>query len=156
MPSAAELLQEACESGISNLSEEQLLVAIAELLANRPISGTAFSITAAASDETTALTAGTGKVTFRMPAAVTLSEVRASLTTGSSSGSVVVDIDKAGVSILSTKITIEANETTSLDAATQPVISDIITADDARITVDIDSAGTNAAGLKVTLIGTYT
>ena len=40
----------------------------------------------AASDETTALTTGTAKVTFRMPAAVTLSEVRASLTTANTSG----------------------------------------------------------------------
>lgn len=38
----------------------------------------------ACSDETTALTTGTGKVTFRTPYAFTVSEVRATLTTAGS------------------------------------------------------------------------
>ena len=47
----------------------------------------------AASDESTALTTGTGKVTFRMPYAMTLTGVRCSLTTAQASGSIVtVDI----------------------------------------------------------------
>jgi hypothetical protein len=42
---------------------------------------TPFELVVAASDETTALATGTAKITFRMPRAVTLTAVRASLTT---------------------------------------------------------------------------
>jgi len=111
------------------------------------------SIGIACSDETTALEAGTAKATFRMPYALTLTDVRATLTTASSSGAVVVDVNEGGATILSTKITIDATEKTSETAATPPVISDGSIADDAEITIDIDTAGTSAAGLKVWLIG---
>ncbi len=107
----------------------------------------------AVGDETTAITTGTSKITFRMPYAFTLLEVRASLNTVSSSGIPTVDINEGGVSILSTKLTIDANEKTSLTAATAAVISDSALADDAEITIDIDVAGTGAKGLKVVLIG---
>jgi hypothetical protein len=109
----------------------------------------------AVSDETTAITAGTGKVTFRMPWAMTVTAVRASLTTASTSaGPVTVDINESGVSILSTKLTIDDTEKTSTTAATAAVISDTALADDAEITIDIDTAGTGAKGLKVYIIGT--
>jgi len=114
-----------------------------------------FRFTVAVSDETTTITTGTAKITFRMPAAVTLSDVRASLTTVSSSGLPTVDINEGGATILSTKITIDVSEFTSVDAAAPPVISDANIADDAEMTIDIDVAGTGAAGLKVTFIGTY-
>lgn len=113
-------------------------------------------IAVACSDEATALTAGTGKVTFRMPYAMTLTAVRASLTTAQTSGSVfTVDVNEAGTSILSTKLTIDNTEKTSTTAAAAPVISDTALADDAEITVDIDQIGDGTAkGLKVYLIGT--
>jgi hypothetical protein len=109
----------------------------------------------AASDESTALTAGTAKVTFRMPYAFTLTAVRASLTTAQASGSILtVDINEAGASILSTKLTIDNTEDTSVTAATAAVISDASLADNAKITIDIDQVGDGTAkGLKVTLIG---
>lgn len=109
----------------------------------------------ACSDESTALTTGTAKVTFRMPHAMTLTGVRASLTTAQSSGSTfTVDINESGASILSTKITIDNTEKTSTTAATPPVISDSALADDAEITIDIDQVGNGTAtGLKVWLIG---
>jgi hypothetical protein len=109
----------------------------------------------ACSDETTALTTGTGKLTFRMPYAMTLTAVRATLTTAQGSGSVLtIDINEAGASILSTKLTIDNTEKTSTTAATPAVISDASLADDAEITVDIDQVGTSgAAGLKIWLIG---
>lgn len=118
--------------------------------------GQAFVLTVAASDENTALTAGTAKVTFRVPA-VTLSEVRASLTTAQASGSTfTVDINEAGTSILSTKLTLDNTEKTSVTAATPAVISDVNLADDAEITIDIDTVGDGTAtGLKVTLLGVY-
>ena len=110
----------------------------------------------AVSDETTAITTGAAKVTFRMPFAMTVTSVRANVNTVSSSGPVTVDINEgagAGTSILSTKITIDQSEFTSLDAVA-PVISDTALADDAQITIDIVAAGTGAKGLKVTIIGT--
>lgn len=113
------------------------------------------SIIVAASDETTALTTGTSKVTFRMPYAFTLSAVRASVGIAQASGSILtVDINEGGVSILSTKLTIDNTEKTSTTAATAAVISDSALADDAEITIDIDQVGDGTAkGLKVILIG---
>jgi hypothetical protein len=110
----------------------------------------------AASDETTALTAGTNKVTFRLPVAFTLTEVRASLTTAQASGSIfTVDINQSGSSVLGTKLTIDNTEKTSVTAATPATITTSALTDDAEITVDIDQIGNGTAtGLKITLIGT--
>lgn len=112
-------------------------------------------IPVACSDEATALTTGTAKVTFRMPFGFTLSAVRASLTTAQASGSIfTVDINEGGTSILSTKLTIDNTEKTSTTAATPVVISDGALANDAEITIDIDQIGDGTAkGLKVYLIG---
>lgn len=112
----------------------------------------------AASDETTDLTTGASKVIFRVPYAFTVTDVRASVSTAPTGSTIIVDINEAGVSILSTKLTIDVSEETSTTAATPPVISDASLADDARITVDIDQIGSGTAGkgLKVVLIGTKT
>jgi len=110
-------------------------------------------ITIAVGDETTAITTGTAKVTFRMPYAFTVTDLRASLNTVSSSGIPTIDINEAGVSIISTKLTIDANEKTSVTAATPYVFSDTSLADDAEMTIDIDVAGTGAKGLKVIIYG---
>ena len=113
------------------------------------------SFVLACSDETTDLTTGT-KLTFRMPYAFTVSAVRASLTTVATGATLLtVDINEAGTTILSTKITIDASEYTSTTAATPPVISDTGLADDAQMTIDIDAIGntTTGKGLKVYIIG---
>lgn len=111
----------------------------------------------ALSDESTAITTGTAKLTIRWPYPnSTLTEVRAELNTASSSGTPTVDINEGGTSILSTKLTIDASEKTSATAASAAVISDANIADDAEVTFDIDTAGTGAKGLKVTMIGYYT
>jgi len=113
----------------------------------------------ACSDESTVLSTGTGKITFRMPHAMTLTAVRASLTVaGTTSGLTTIDINEGGNSILSTKLTIDLTEKTSTTSATPAVISDASLADDAEITIDIDaiSGGATEKGLKVTLIGTRT
>ncbi len=114
------------------------------------------SIVVAASDETTALTTGTSKITFRMPYAFIVSSVRASLTTAQTSGSIfTVDINEGGTTILSTKLTIDNTEKTSTTAAAAAVISDAALSDDAEITIDVDQIGDGTAkGLKVVLIGT--
>jgi hypothetical protein len=108
----------------------------------------------ACSDETTAITTGTGKLTFRAPFAVTVTGVRMSLTTVSSSGIPTIDINEAGTTILSTKLTIDASEKTSTTAATAAVISDSSISDDAEITIDFDVAGTGATGVKVIIYWT--
>lgn len=124
----------------------------AALLAVKPIE----QIVVALSDEATAITTGNAKVTMRMPYAFTLTAVRASLNTASSSGIPTIDINESGTTILSTKLTIDVSEKTSTTAAAPVVISDASLADDAEITFDIDVAGTGAKGLKVALIGRRT
>jgi hypothetical protein len=110
------------------------------------------SMTIALSDEATPITAGVSKLTFRAPFAMTLTKIpRSSLKTASTSGIPTVDINKDGSSILSTKLTIDANEKTSTTAVTPAVLSDTSIADDAELTFDIDVSGTGAIGLKVTI-----
>lgn len=111
---------------------------------------------AAAGDETTTITTGTTKMTFRMPRAFTVVAVRASLTTASSSGNPTFDINENGTSILGDKLSIDANEKTSVTATTPPTITDAVIADDSEITVDFDAVGTGAKGPKITLIGYWT
>lgn len=109
----------------------------------------------ALSDETTALTTGTGKATFRAPFAFTLTGVRASVTTAPVGDTIEVDINESGTTVLSTILSIDAGEKTSYTAATPAVISDTAIADDAELTFDIDQIGssTAGAGLKVMLLG---
>jgi hypothetical protein len=116
------------------------------------------SLIIACSDETTAITTGTAKVTFRMPYAFTVSAVRASVTTAPTGSTILIDINESGTTILSTKLMIDATEKTSTTAATPAVISDSSLADDAEITVDFDQVGStiSGAGVKVYLIGTRT
>ncbi len=105
------------------------------------------------SDEGTAISDTGTVLTFYMPYAYTVSEVRASLTTTSSSGTPTIDINEGGSTILSTKITIDPGDLISTDSATQPVLSDTALADKSKITIDIDVTGTDATGLKVYIIG---
>jgi len=108
----------------------------------------------AVTDEATPITTTGTKATFRLPSAMTLTEVRASLVGACATGTFTVDVNEGGVSVLSTTVTIDATETTSTTAATAAVISAADLADDAQITIDVDATGDNAAtGLKVWLIG---
>jgi hypothetical protein len=122
-----------------------------------PISITPVLIQAACSDEATPLTTGSGKLVFRAPYAFTLTDVRASVTTAPTGGTLLtVDVNEGGTTVLSTKLTFDAAEKTTTTAATQRVISDSAIADDAEISIDIDAVGSTiaGAGLKITLIGT--
>ena len=107
----------------------------------------------ACSDETSNLTAGTDKARFTMPYAGTLTAVKADVNTAPIGSTLVVDINEAGVSVLSTKLSIDAGETSSSTAATPAVISDSALANGAVIGIDIDQIGSTVAGagLKVTL-----
>lgn len=110
----------------------------------------------AVSDETTALTTGTAKITFRMLYGMTLTSVRANVNTASSSGDVTVDVKKNGTTIFSTTLTIDSGEKTSLTAAVPAALSTTALADDDEITIDIVGAGTGAKGLKVGFKGVRT
>ena len=66
-----------------------------------------------------------------------------------------MDINEAGTTILSTKLSIDAAENTSTTAASAAVISDTALANDAEISIDIDQIGSSTAGngLKVYIEG---
>lgn len=108
-------------------------------------------------DETTDLTTGTGKAWTRIPFAMTVTGVRASVNTAPAGSTIIVDINEGETptTILSTKLTIDAGEKTSTTAATPAVISDTALADDAAVSVDIDQIGSGTAGkgLRVWIIG---
>lgn len=105
-------------------------------------------------DETTTITAGTNKFAFRMPFAMTVTDLRASLTIASSSGTPTFDINESGASIMGTnKLSINASAKTSTSASTPYTPSDNSLADDAEIIIDIDVAGTGAKGPKIYIIG---
>lgn len=116
------------------------------------------SVTLPLGDQTTAISTGTNKRRWRSPFAWTVTAIRGALASAQASGNIVtLDVNNAGNSLLSTKLTLDNNETTSTTAATACVIDatydDI--ADDALIAIDIDQcdASTTAAGADVTLIG---
>lgn len=100
----------------------------------------------AMSDQTTTLTAGTGKAVMYLPAAATVNSVRA-YTATAPSGTLTIDINEAGTTLMSaTKLTIDASEKTSGTAATAAVLSDTSLAANAELTFDIDGT-TGGTGL---------
>lgn len=110
----------------------------------------------ACSDETSAITTGTAKATFRMPWAATLVAVKAGLTTAPTGANFVADINKNGTTVLSTKLSVDAGEKTSYTAATPAVISVSSFAIDDEVTFDFDQVGSTitGAGVKITLFFT--
>ena len=115
-------------------------------------------IAIAISDETTALTTGTAKATFRNVGKLYINDIRASLTTAGATSSITTfDINVNGSTILDTKLTIDLTEKTSKTAATPYVANTNIIADDSEITIDIDviSGGGTEAGAKIYLKGYY-
>lgn len=147
-------------SGSSTVRPDVGAIAITTYAPN-PISSTAtfsehFAVTVVCSDRTTALTTGTDVASWRSPFAFTLTSARSALKDASTSGLVTVDVKRNGTSIFTTKITVDANEETSVTAATPHVLtsSTIAVSDDDEFTFNIDGAGTAAKGLQTTLIGT--
>jgi hypothetical protein len=103
-------------------------------------------------DETTAITTGAAKVTFRMPFACSMVAIpEAELNTSSSSGNPAFDINKNGASIFSTTLTVDSGEEVSTTAATPAVLASSPTtfAKGDKVTIDIDAAGTGAKGAKI-------
>lgn len=118
-----------------------------------------FVVTILASDPNgAALTTGDGKAYWRVPSVcngMDLVAVAAHVTTVSTSGLPTVQIANVtqAADMLTTKITIDANEKDSGTAATPAVIDtandDVATGDELRI--DVDVAGTGTRGLMVEL-----
>jgi hypothetical protein len=109
----------------------------------------------AASDETTNLATLVAARTFRAPYALTIRSVKIDVNTAPTGASILVDLNNGANSVFTTRPEIEANELTSLDATTQPVLNGSFTsvAANAVLTIDIDQIGSTIAGkgLKVTI-----
>lgn len=108
--------------------------------------------------DTESVSTGDGKFIFAISSAIDgfrLAYAHAYVTTVSSSGTPTVQIRNVtdSVDMLSTRITIDANEYTSYTAAAAHVVNaanaEVATGD--RIAVDVDVAGTGAMGLGVIL-----
>jgi len=113
----------------------------------------------ALSDMITALANTVDAGYFRVYAPFRVLVFYASVRTVSSSGVVTVDINVNGVSILSTKLTIDANEKDNTTAAIPyvlvgspaPAFYDFIVGQE--VTFDIDTSGTGAKGLVLYMVG---
>ena len=107
------------------------------------------SIGMAVSDETTAITSGTSKITIRLPYDFQITGATAYLvTTGSTS--TVVDVNYNGSSLFTSAITIASSSYYTV--ATHLGATTALT-EHSTISVDIDSAGSGAKGLKVWIEG---
>lgn len=88
--------------------------------------------------------------------AITVKAVRTYCDTAGTTGTYTVDINEAGTTILSTKLTVDSTEKSSETAATPAVISDANIAADAIITFDVDAVQTTKAkGLVVCIDYVY-
>lgn len=97
----------------------------------------------------------TGCAVFPCPENLTLQSVFVRFGTAPTGSSAIYDINVAGSTILSTKITIETGENSSLDATNQPVISSANIDRGSAITVDCDQIGATVAGQNPVLVMTY-
>lgn len=106
----------------------------------------------AVTEENTNIQTGAEQMVLLAPFDIELTHTpRAFISSPSTSGVITVDINKQGSSIFSTNLTIDANEGSSATAATAAVLSTSEIDDGDKITFDVDTAGTSAKGLKVTL-----
>ncbi len=113
------------------------------------------------SDETTPITASTSdpKRTFVTPYAFQLEEIKASLTTAQTSGSLfTVNVKVAGTTIFSTKLTFDNGEEVTFSAFTPYVLTTdpTIFAGNAKVQIYVDQVGDGtAAGLNVYFVGRF-
>lgn len=104
------------------------------------------------SDETTPLTARTKVTSLRPPFDFILTQLpKITLTNVATSGTVTVDVNKNGTSILgANKLTIDPGDYSSYNAAVQSTLVDATVVEDDEFTIDIDNGATDATGLKIT------
>lgn len=111
------------------------------------------SMVLAIGDEQTPVAAGAGQFVLRAPYPLRLTAVRGSLSSPSTGGNVEIDIKVDGQSIMIVPIYIGAGARSSTVSAALPAIGLPAIGDDQEIAIDVVTAGTDAKGLKVTLIG---
>jgi len=105
-------------------------------------------------DLTTSVATGTTVAYWRPPFDAVDVEVRASLLVTSSSGDVVVDMNKNGATMLNAKLAVHQGDVSSVAGSpTSPSYLLTTWSEDDLIAFDIDSAGTGAKGLVVTITG---
>ena len=97
----------------------------------------------------------TGVAKFPIPEDLTFVDAFIQVDTAPTGSSAIWDININGATALSTKITIEATEKSSLDAASQPVFSTTTASKDDAITIDCDQIGATIAGQNPVLVITY-
>lgn len=104
------------------------------------------------------ISAGVQKEELYMPFSFLVQEVRATVSVAPTGSTIIVDVNKNGTSILSTKLSIDAGELTSETASVPAVISTSAFADSDVISFDIDQIGATVPGqnLKVYVIGVRT
>ena len=106
-------------------------------------------VTIACSSATTAMTAGAGAQFWEAPYALTVLGVQIAVQTASSSGDIIVDVNDNGTTIFTTRPQIAQGFT---DTTTAAVLNGTISlAAGDRFTFDIDSAGSGAKNLQVTI-----
>ena len=114
------------------------------------------SFVVACSDEESDLETGDDKLQFRMPFQFELTDIIANVNTNPTGADLHVMVQEDGVDIMSGNgIEIDADETTSETAVTQPTITDSTLAFNSIISVDLDQVGSTLAGtgLKINFIG---
>ncbi len=123
-------------------------------------SGLSTELMYACSDESTAITATTGKLQFRMPFGMRLNTIRVSMNVAPSGSSFLLDLNQTGASVLATRCSVDSTQTTSLSAGTPVVVSGVMAnlLNDAQMSVDFDQIGavTAGAGVKLTMYGIRT
>lgn len=86
------------------------------------------------------------------PWAITVTAVYLFVGSATTTGTLTLDINEAGSTILSTKLTIDATETASLTAAAAAVISDASIAAGAKVSFDWDGVGDGTATDAIVVI----
>lgn len=107
----------------------------------------------AASDETTALTTGDGKIYWHTLRAMTVTGVNLGLTTASSSGSVTVDIEAYLSGVWTSLFTALPSLGSGVDWVTAAALAVTALPAGTKMRANVDAAGTGAKGLKVYVLG---
>lgn len=155
MSSGIAVEQLVIEDNLTSTSTDKALSAKQGKVLNEKINASnILDLCLACSDEVTDLIAGPNKLTIMIPYAITITSVFASLSVAPSGSSFVIDMNQAGVSFLSTKLSIDASEKSSNTAAIPYVLTNAIIPAYTEITIDIDQIGsvTPGKGLKVFII----
>lgn len=116
--------------------------------------GLLFEWIIALSHEDGVISGQTGVIKVPIPRNIQVQGISAYLNDPSDSGNVVLDLNLDDASVLSTKLTINQGEHSSEAVGTTPYVLTEDEWDKGQVlSVDFDTAGSNAAGIKLTIIG---